>query len=510
MSKETKADDEDIKGDDVDITDVLPFVQNAVQGIEFDNENINEISRKVANQLTKQIETPIEAFTTGTSAVFNNKIDIKFVHETVNTFEYTRWLPSAEARRKFVESLDTSKCKEFESWDESIQELYKFTHFRSNSLQTSFKMFKQTVHDYGIKTPIKTTKEMCAKLQAILPLTPPYSDNTTDQLVGVPMAALFADVATNSPGMVLFLGNEFNSIYLKNVMNAWKSYLDSESSFTKDNNGKWLSDAAKKEYDFDNYVTTLPESPYWISWNDFFTRNYKDGVRPIMGKDDKSKIILPNDGTEVRYRFNIKHENVFWFKTMPYSLNGIFGWDYRKYSHMFNGGSIFQSYLSPFSYHNYHCPVTGTVEVVDVIDGAYFPQLVWEFGIPDPGAGTLSLPWLLEVNARGILIINTEGYANIGRVCLVPIGMGEVSSVNFFSPNSKDKINGSLKAGDSVTKGDQIGCFKFGGSSIAVITEDMSKYKKKLVYDEKFKETPGKDESIAFYVNEVMATVVDT
>ena len=153
--------------------------------------------------------------------------------------------------------------------------------------------------------------------------------------------------------------------------------------------------------------------------------------------------------------------------------------------------------IDPFNYHRYHSPVSGKVIINDVLLGSYFPQLVWEFDIPDTGAGTLSLPWLLECNARGILVIDTTNYANIGYVCVIPIGMSEVSTVQWFE---------CVNIGKTIKKGDQIVCFKFGGSSIAVIFEDLSKYNKILTYNKKFMKNPPATPNIICNVNQALAT----
>jgi len=330
-------------------------------------------------------------------------------------------------------------------------------------------------------------------LNQIITEEPKYSNNASDPLIGVPMAALFADVATNYTGMSLFLLDSPFNDYLTLILNEWMKYLDTSKSFPINNS--WLSEDAKKQYNFSLYETDFSHEPYWKSWNSFFTRNYKNGTRPNQG--NYNKIQLTNDGTEFQYRYNIQKNDTFWLKDMPYSLVNIFGQNYSEYADNFTNGNIFQSYLNPFNYHQYQSPVEGYVKESGILEGAYFPQLVWEYNETDPGAGTLSLPWLTEVNARGIFIINTAGFSNIGLVCIVAIGMGEVSSIEFdYNPHQY------------IEQGAIFGRFKFGGSSIAVITEDLTKYNKTLKYESKFKRDPYKNnETITFFVGEIMATV---
>ena len=421
-----------------------------------------------------------------------NKVFVKFLKERPNYWITSGWLPTAEKRREFCNKLTISK--KYDDWDKTIKDLHDYVLYNSAVRQGFERMCIESIAEYGDTTPITSLKDMCGKLNAIIQTAPAYSNDKSNPLVGVPMAALFADCATNSPGMALMLSQEFNN-YLQPVINKWKNFLDSQESWLNDKSNGWLSKDATKEWNIDDYVKQLPNSPYYKSWNDFFTRKYKDGIRKNTPESDDYVIQLPNDGTFFQYQNNVQLKSRFWLKDMPYDLIGIFGAKYKQFPHYFVGGSIFQSYLDPFNYHCYNAPVNGTIIVADVLEGAYFPQLVWLYDIPDSGAGTLSLPWLTEVNARGILVINT---ATIGKVCLIAIGMGEVSSVNW-----------DVSVGDNVKKGDVVGCFKFGGSSICVLTENMNKYNSTLTYDDKFKKdpTPEGGHGPTFYVKERMASV---
>jgi len=61
------------------------------------------------------------------------------------------------------------------------------------------------------------------------------------------------------------------------------------------------------------------------------------------------------------------------------------------------------------------------------------------------------------VNTRGLVFVESPDPA-IGMVCVIPIGITEISSVSF-----------SVKQGDKVAKGDELGYFSYGGSSMAVV-----------------------------------------
>jgi phosphatidylserine decarboxylase len=134
---------------------------------------------------------------------------------------------------------------------------------------------------------------------------------------------------------------------------------------------------------------------------------------------------------------------------------------------LFTGGSIFQTYLNPYNFHRWWCPANGTVLFKPfAIPGCFFNKLV----IPDfGGATTASLPYLVQVNARGLIVFKTEDF---GHVCCIPLGMSEISSIKFDS---------SLDAGTDVIKGRKMGMFGYGGSSFATIFENIPG--KELVFE---------------------------
>ncbi len=131
----------------------------------------------------------------------------------------------------------------------------------------------------------------------------------------------------------------------------------------------------------------------------------------------------------------------------------------NKLLELFTDGAIFQTYLNPYNFHRWWCPANGTVLFNPInIDGCYFNKLV----IPDlGGATTASLPYLVQVNARGLMVIDTQDY---GYVCCIPLGMSEVSTIAFDAAMIKDA---------TVSKGQEMGMFRYGGSSYVLIFQKL-------------------------------------
>lgn len=300
-----------------------------------------------------------------------------------------------------------------------------------------------------------------------------------DDLVGLPFSAWVAGIDPTLSGTTLFSLPAFNE-RLSDIFQDWFKYLGSPESGQKlfgVEGQQWLSPAAKQQYRFDDWKKDSESLPYWTSWNSFFTREFKDRdtQRPVADPDSNKTVTSANDGSLFRWDANITERDVFWFKDMRYSLADILSSsvpeqqaliDENDLVKAFTGGCLFQTYLNPYNHHRWWAPVNGEV-LFDpfTIPGDFFNKLI----IPDfGGATTASLPYLAQVNARGMLVIKTPDY---GLVCCIPLGMSEVSSV-IFHP--------SMVKGAQVKKGQEMGAFNYGGSSFVLIFQDLPN--KKLVF----------------------------
>jgi phosphatidylserine decarboxylase len=299
-----------------------------------------------------------------------------------------------------------------------------------------------------------------------------------DELVGLPFSAIVVGIDPTLSGMTLFRLPMFNQ-KMGAVLNVWHEFLASEASDTvfSVEGEQWLSQKAKQQYQFEVWKKDSETLPYWTSWNSFFTRQFKDkdASRPISQPNSNQIVVSANDGSLFRWDDNIAAKDVFWFKDMTYSLADILSSDEPSQQavinqhhlvELFTDGSIFQTYLNPYNFHRWWCPANGEILFDPIsIPGCYFNKLV----IPDfAGATTSSLPYLAQVNARGLIVFKTEDY---GYVCCIPLGMSEVSTIKFDE---------KMKAGKSVTKGQEMGMFQYGGSSFGLIFQNLPG--KKLIF----------------------------
>lgn len=126
---------------------------------------------------------------------------------------------------------------------------------------------------------------------------------------------------------------------------------------------------------------------------------------------------------------NVKLVDKFWLKDNLYSLADMFGAGrYGKLylAQHFEGGTVYQAFLSALFYHRWNSPVDGVIEDIYSIDGTYFfdqSQI-----IPyDEGSPNNSQSFLTAVAARMVFVIRAKN-KKIGKIAIIFIGMAEVSS----------------------------------------------------------------------------------
>ncbi len=304
---------------------------------------------------------------------------------------------------------------------------------------------------YEVPQAHQTIKNVCDLLAHLDYITrsAPEWENDPSKRHFFPMSSLFAYMMMTESGEAVFRNTTFNDA-IRQILKAWCNFLDSPDSRYVLNSGPngWLSEKARRYNKLDEFV--IPEGG-WPSFNAFFHREIKASERPIAAPEDPKVIISPNDGLVYRIARGVKVQDRFWLKSQPYSLSDMLAGHYLG---DFEGGDVFQSYLSGADYHRWHSPVAGVVQHVEVIDGLMFSNLASE-GNDIKGMG--SQGYYTAVNTRGLTVIKSVD-PSIGMVCVIPVGITEISS-----------ITNIVQEGDLVSKGQEIGRFSYGGSSIAVV-----------------------------------------
>ena len=303
----------------------------------------------------------------------------------------------------------------------------------------------------------KSLDELFDNINSVLTEAPEFNSTI---LVGTPLSAALIWTMGSPEGFAAYRRLRINKMFGK-ILEVYKKFLDSKESryvLNKSQSG-WFGKKASKKINMSEYQHD-PSKPYYgfKSWNDFFTRKLVKGARPIIEPLNNKIINSACDSTIYRISFDVKAQDDFWIKSQPYSLNAMLNGE-KKYVKKFEGGCVYQAFLNPFNYHRWHSPINGTIEKAYVKQGLYFTQD--NSMKEDKTDQDMSEGYLTNVETRAIIYIKADD-ENIGTVCVMPVGMVEISSCN---------INKNIKPGKKVKKGDELGYFAYGGSTHCLIFE---------------------------------------
>lgn len=99
----------------------------------------------------------------------------------------------------------------------------------------------------------------------------------------------------------------------------------------------------------DLYICDLKAKHHgYKSWDEFFTRQFREGVRPLAGPDDDNVIANACESTPYNVVRNAALRDKFWVKGQPYSVLDILAHD--PLAAQFEGATVYQAFLSALSY----------------------------------------------------------------------------------------------------------------------------------------------------------------
>lgn len=389
---------------------------------------------------------------------------------TRHKFNVGKWLPSdQEFENKWVkkvyEEAKSEENKKLLPPVQALKELIESNRYIWNLFQMMFDEIPQKDVDTPAGTPqVRDYHELLLVLNRLIQRAPEF--NTTG-LVDTPINAVLDYPMGTRAGYVLFNDPRVNA-KMKNILDYWGRYLQSEeSSYVLNTSDKgWLSPYAlnemAKEAGGDNFVdlfavrsTDVKQKLGYTSWDDFFTRKFKPGIRPVASPDDDDVIANACESAPFRMAHDVPLKAKFWIKGQPYSLIDLLHND--PWTSKFEGGTLYQAFLSALSYHRWNSPVSGKIVKAYNLDGTYYGEALAQ-GFenpngPDKVAANNSQAFLTSTAARAVIFIQADN-PKIGLMCFVAVGMGDVSNNEI-----------TVRIGQHVNKGDQLGMFHFGGST---------------------------------------------
>jgi phosphatidylserine decarboxylase len=197
---------------------------------------------------------------------------------------------------------------------------------------------------------------------------------------------------------------------------------------------------------------------YYSSFNAFFTRLLRNGVRPISESD----IVSPVDGVVSQVGL-VTSGQIVQAKGQEYSVLALLGGDDAVTSE-FVGGQFATIYLSPKDYHRIHMPVTGTLRKMRYIPGKLFSV--------SPRTAR-AVPDLFARNERVAVTFDTD----FGPMVMVLVGAIFVGSMETIwagqiTPNYGKVIQQWTYDGEqaiTIEKGQEMGRFNMGSTVVVLV-----------------------------------------
>jgi phosphatidylserine decarboxylase len=218
-----------------------------------------------------------------------------------------------------------------------------------------------------------------------------------------------------------------------------------------------------KKYQVNMAEALNPDIGSYPTFNDFFTRALKPGVRPLTA----AELICPVDGAISQFGA-IDFDQIFQAKGHSYSTTALVGGD-KALAAQFQNGSFATLYLSPKDYHRIHMPCDGRLTRMIYVPGDLFSVN------PTTARG---VPGLFARNERVVCVFDTDK----GPFILVLVGatiVGSMATVwqGQINPPRSAEIR-EWRYDDeliSLKQGDEMGRFMLGSTVVMLFPESRAK-----------------------------------
>ncbi len=223
--------------------------------------------------------------------------------------------------------------------------------------------------------------------------------------------------------------------------------------------------AFKAQYGIDMSIAEQQNALKFKSFNEFFTRSLKEGVREIDA--DATSIVSPADGA-ISQLGKIEEGEIFQAKGQSFNTANLIA--DPLLAEPFKNGQFATVYLSPKDYHRVHMPFAGTLTETLYVPGELFSvnQTTAE-----------NIPGLFARNERMVCLFDTE----LGRMAVVLVGAMIVAGIETVA-TGKVKPSGRLEVNQHnlfLEKGAELGRLYLGSAAVVLFEEN------KMQWDAEFK-----------------------
>ena len=202
-----------------------------------------------------------------------------------------------------------------------------------------------------------------------------------------------------------------------------------------------------------------PDIASYDTFNAFFTRALRDGVRPQAD----AALTCPVDGAISQFG-RIEDDQIFQAKGHHYSTTALLGGD-AALAAQFANGQFATIYLSPRDYHRIHMPCDGTLQRMIYVPGALFSVN------PTTARG---VPGLFARNERVVCVFDTA----FGPMVLTLVGATVVGSMattwhGVVNPPRRGEVTEWTYEGQNIRlrKGEEMGRFLLGSTVVLLFPQ---------------------------------------
>ncbi|GAT27884.1 phosphatidylserine decarboxylase Psd2 [Aspergillus luchuensis] len=184
------------------------------------------------------------------------------------------------------------------------------------------------------------------------------------------------------------------------------------------------------------------------TFNEFFYRALKPGARPCSAPEEPGIVVSPADCRAVVFD-RLEEATGIWVKGREFSVARLLGDAYPEDVQRFKNGALGIFRLAPQDYHRFHIPVDGVLGEPKTIEGEYYT------------VNPMAIRSALDVYGENVRVLVPIDSVAHGRVMVVCVGAMMVGSTVI-----------TRKAGEKVSRAEELGYFKFGGSTLLLLFEE--------------------------------------
>ena len=183
------------------------------------------------------------------------------------------------------------------------------------------------------------------------------------------------------------------------------------------------------------------------NFNEFFYRELKPDARPCSAPNNPRIIVSPADSRSVVFN-TLDEATKIWVKGREFSVTRLLGSAYPQDAKRYVNGALGIFRLAPQDYHRFHIPVDGIMDKPKLNEGEYYT------------VNPMAIRSALDVYSENVRIVVPIDSVAHGRVMVICVGAMMVGSTVI-----------TRKAGERVGRAEELGYFKFGGSTILLLFE---------------------------------------